>query len=135
MTGADADQAEAGLAHLKAKQIAAGGENTRGELGRVPQRARPGADFEIGTLELQRHRRTGQRVGLEARRNPFGELPQMMLERAEFADVALEGGFRRDAFGVAFRIDGARVDPARQVPEPRAFLAIAADEVVLLGAL
>jgi len=43
MTDADADQAEAGLAHLKAKQVAAGGENTRGELGRVPQRARSGS--------------------------------------------------------------------------------------------
>src|SRR5664279_5889012 len=135
MTDADADQAEPGGAHLKAKQVAAGGEDARGELGRVPERACPRAEFEIGALELQRYGRAGQCVGLEAGRNPFREIPQMMLERAKFADVALEGGFRRNALGVALWIDGARVDPARQMPEAGAFLAVAADEVLLLGAL
>ena len=33
------------------------------------------------------------------------------------------------------RIDGARVDAARQTPEPGAFLAVAADQIVLVGAL
>src|SRR5450759_4311285 len=59
----------------------------------------------------------------------------MLLERAEFANVAFKRGFRRNAFGLAVGADGALVDPARQPPEPSAFLAIAAHQVVLVGPL
>ena len=75
MTDADADQAEPGRAHLKAQQIAAGSEDARGELGRVPECARPRADFEIGALELQRHRRAGKGIGFQPRRHFFRQLP------------------------------------------------------------
>src|SRR5450759_1018137 len=59
----------------------------------------------------------------------------MLLERAEIADVALESGFRRNAFGLAVGADGPLVEPARQAPESCTFLAIAAYEVVLVGPL
>ena len=45
MTDADADQAELRLADLKREQVAAGGEDARGKLGRVRRARAPACGF------------------------------------------------------------------------------------------
>ena len=59
----------------------------------------------------------------------------MLLERPELADIGIERRFCRDAFGLAFGADAALVEPARQMPEPVAFLAVAPHQFDLVGAL
>ncbi len=135
MADANADQAEARLAHLIAQQIAAVGENPRRQLCRTAERAGAGAQLEIGRLELERHRRPGQLRLLQPLRHALGEVPEVLFERPQFADVVVEGRLRRHALGVAHRIDPAHVEPARQLPETRAFLAIAAHQFEPVGAL
>src|SRR5579871_5604151 len=96
MADTDADQAEFCCADLAREQVAACGENPRGKLRRMAERARPRADLEIRALELERHCRAGKAMGLEPRGDTFGQRPEIALQRTEAADIALEGRFRRD---------------------------------------
>ena len=105
------------------------------QLRRRGQRARPRADLEIGAFELERHRRAGKRIGFQPKRHPLGQFPKMLLKRAEFADVAVKGGFGGNALGFAFGADGTGIDAAGKPPQPRAFLAVAAHQFLLVGAL
>ena len=104
VTDADADQAEARVAHFALEQFAPGGEDAGGELGRRAERLRARAQLEIGALELERHRRAGERIGFQPRRDALGQRPEMLFERPELGDVAVECGFRRNAFGLAARV-------------------------------
>ena len=58
-----------------------------------------------------------------------------MLERPKLPDVAFEGSFSRNAFRVAFRVDGALVCPAGEPPQPRAFLAVPSHQIALISTL
>ena len=91
---ADSDQAEARRADFMREQVAACGKDARSELGRSTESARPRADLEVGAFEFQRYGRAGEGVGLQLRRDAFGQFPQILLERAKLADVLFEGGFR-----------------------------------------
>src|SRR5215472_7201830 len=131
----DADQAKHGAVGFAREQVAPGGENPPGELGRVTERLRPRADTEVGGPELQRHGRAGEGIGLEASGDFLGEAPQPQLERAEVGDVVVEGGFRRNALGLALGPDRPIVETAGEVSESGALGAVAPPQVDLAGAL
>src|SRR5262249_12105419 len=113
---ANSDQTEAGSPDFMREEIAACGKDARGELGRRAESTRPRADLEVSALEFQRYGRAGERIGLESARDAFSQFPQMLLQRPKLADVALEGGFRRNAFCVALGVDGALVYSAGELP-------------------
>src|SRR5215813_11908424 len=132
---ADADQAEHGAVGFAREQVAPGGENPPGELGRVTERLRPRADAEIGGFELQSHGRAGEPIGLEPGGDLLGEAPQPQLQRAEVGDVAVEGGFRRNALGLALGPDRPVVEAAGEARESGALEPVAPPQFALAGAL
>src|SRR2546429_10026338 len=101
----------------------------------MTERLRPRADAEIGALELERHGRAGERVGLEPGGDFLGEAPQPQLQGTELGDVAIEGGLRGNALGLALGVHRPVVEPAREAKEPRALAAVAAPQLALAGAL
>src|SRR5260370_37425360 len=74
-------------------------------------------------------------MGFESGRDFFGEAPQPQLEGAEICEVALECGFRRNAFGLALGLDRPVVEPVREPKQPRALGPVAAPPLPLAGAL
>src|SRR5262249_18834068 len=62
---ADAEQAEFRAVRLALEQLAAGRKDLRGELGRRRERAGARAQAKIRGLELERHGRAGELLGLE----------------------------------------------------------------------
>src|SRR5438270_3494967 len=86
---ADTNEAKARAVGLAGEELASGGKNPPGELGRMRQRAGAGADAEIRGLELERNRRAGKRIELEASGHLFAELPQPQLERSEIGNVVV----------------------------------------------
>src|SRR4029453_4166057 len=101
----------------------------------MAERLRPRSDAKIGGLELERYRRAGKRIGLEARRDFFRKTPQPQLQRTEIGDVAVERGFRRDAFGLTLGADRPVVETVRETETPPALGAVAAPQLTLAGAL
>src|SRR6185312_12789676 len=99
------------------------------KLRRIAERAGARAGFEVRALELERHGRAGKPARFQPRRYPLGQVPQMLLERAEFADVAFERCLRRNAFGFAVRIDRPFVEAASEPPQTLALDAIFAHQV------
>src|SRR5262249_6719942 len=114
---ANADQAEPGAVGLALEQVAGGREDPGRQRGRRAQAAGTGADAEIGALELQRHGRARQVLGLEAGRDLFAQAPQALLELAERGDVGLEGRLGGDALGLAVGAPGAVVDARPKLPQ------------------
>src|SRR5262245_57932499 len=101
----------------------------------MTKRLCPRSDAKIGGLELERYRRAGKRIRLEARGDFFRKTPQPQLQRTELGDVAIERGFRRDAFGLTLGADRPVVEPVRETKQPRALGAVAAPQLALAGAL
>ena len=101
----------------------------------MAERLCPRSDAKIGGLELERYRRTGKRIGLEARRDFFRKTPQPQLQRTKIGNVAIERGFRRDAFGLTLGADRPVVETVRETEQPRALGAVAAGQFGLPGAL
>ena len=132
---ADADQPEARAVGLALEQVARGGEDAAGELGRRVQRAGAGADFEVRGFQFQRHRGPGELLGFQARRDLLGQAPQDFFERAKVGKVALEGGFRGYALGFAIGAHRAVVEAAGKPRQAAAFLAVAAEELSFADAL
>ena len=93
---------------------------------RRAESARSRANLEIGAFELERHRRSSKRICLQAGRHALRKVPQILLEGTKFADVVVERRLGRYTFGVAFRINRARIDAARKPPESQTLFAIAA---------
>ena len=64
---ANANETEAGAIRFTLQQLARMFKDAGGELGRFVQRACAGAQFEVGCLEFQRHRATGNFAMFETR--------------------------------------------------------------------
>src|SRR5262249_29174924 len=95
----------------------------------------PGGETVAGALELQALGLAGEGIGLEASGDFLGEAPKPQLERAEVGDVVVEGGFRRNALGLALGPDRPIVETAGEVSESGALGAVAPPQVDLAGAL
>src|SRR3954470_9707817 len=99
------------------------------------QRAGAGAGAEIRGLELERHRRAGERIALEACGHLFAELAQAKLERSEIGYVIVESGLGGDALGFPVRLNRTFVEPTCKAEEPRPLSPIPAGQFPLSGAL
>ena len=99
------------------------------------ERARPRANFEIRGFQLQRHRRAGELLGFQARRDLLGQAPQDFFERTEIRQIALERGFRGHALGFAIGAHRAVVEAAGEPRQAAAFLAVAAEQLDLADPL
>src|SRR5215475_6162728 len=87
---ADAEQAETRPVRLAFEKLASGGKNLRRQLGRRRERARARAQAEIRRLELERHGRAGELLGLEPAGHFLRQPPQRAFQLAEGGDVGLE---------------------------------------------
>jgi hypothetical protein len=112
---ADADQPEPIVAQLAFQQVQPGAEDPVGQHGRVLELeiARPA--LEICSLELEHHRLSGHARGLEPRRDLFRQPPQNRHEILRLGQVAVESGFRRNAFRPLIGVNRAVILAARQM--------------------
>src|SRR5208282_6189192 len=94
------------------QQAACRGEDFPRELRRRRERMRPRANAKIGSFQLQRRGRAGQRLFLEASGNLLRLRPEDPFERAEIGYVAVERGLRGHALGLTVGADLALVDAA-----------------------
>jgi NAD(P)-dependent dehydrogenase (short-subunit alcohol dehydrogenase family) len=69
------DQAILRAIGLAGQQVSAGGEDAQRKLRRITEPAGTRPEAKIRSLELERHRRSGQMGGLQPGRNLFAELP------------------------------------------------------------
>ena len=132
---ADADQPESGAVSLPLQQFAGCFEDACCELGGLGQGARACAEFEVRSLQFQSNCCAADICLFEARRDLFAEQEKAARQNFPIGDVAFESCFGGNAFRLPIRFHLAIVDAVREAPETTTFRAVAAEQVVLLGAL